>query len=181
MKPSFRLLFRIHSLKRASSEKSSAKISLAQFKASVAVSTSFSGEINFSASASGLAQGRRRAFASSSSPFSLAIMPLVLRFGLQGRYRSSRRTAVSAARISFFNSSVNFPCSKILWRILSLRSSSFRRYCSFSSRFRSSSSFKPEVSSLRQRAIKGTVFPSSKSCTAASTCFFFKDKSSLIF
>ena len=62
--------------------------------------------------------------ASGSSPFSLAIVARVLRFGLYGRYKSSSRTIVSAERICAFSSSVSFPCSSMLASTVSLRSSS---------------------------------------------------------
>ena len=106
---------------------------------------------------------------SASIPASRATSALVLRRFLNGKYKSSRRAFVSQARIKTRRSSVSFPCSSIAARMLCLRSSNSRRYAKRSSNWRSCESSRPPVTSLRYRAINGTVFPSSNNATVAAT------------
>ena len=154
--------------------------------ASFAVLTSFSSETKTSASFSSgsFVICRRMIFASGSSPFSFAIVARVRRFGRYGRYKSSTTTRVAASSMDFFSSAVSLPCSStaaltsfrrssMLARTTALRSFKLRRYIRRSYTFRSTSSFKEPVASFRYREIKGIVFPSSISFTAASTCHGF--------
>src|SRR4051794_24298879 len=82
---------------------------------------------------------------------------------------SSTRDLVSAAIRAAFNSSVSLPCSWIEASTAARRSSSSRRYCSRTSRVRSWPSSRLPVTSLRYRAMNGTVAPSSSNRTAAAT------------
>ena len=147
-------------------------MSQAPAMASFAVLTFFSSEAKASASFSSgsFVICRRMIFASGSNPFSFAIVARVRRFGRYGRYKSSTTTRVAASSMDFFSSAVSLPCSSMLARTTALRSFKLRRYIKRSYRFRSISSFKEPVASFRYREIKGIVFPSSISFTAASTC-----------
>ena len=66
-------------------------------------------------------------------------------------------------------SGVSFPCPWIVLRIVCLRSASWRALRIASAMRRTSTSSRPPVWSRRYRVMKGTVFPSSSSCTAAAT------------
>ena len=134
----------------------SAIMSFAPCRASSALCTCFASSVSspvtyFAASpkTSSVAFWASRYSASPESPFSLAMPALVFLLGRYGRYRSSTTTSVSAASIFSFNSSVSFPCSSILPSTCSFFSSKERRYKSLSCRFRSCSSFKEPVTSLR--------------------------------
>src|SRR3954454_18508079 len=84
---------------------------------------------------------------------------------------SSRRDLVSAARICSFSASSSLPWVAIDSRTVWRRSSSSRRYRRRSSSRRSWASSSIPVTSLRYRAMNGTVDPSSSNATAARTWF----------
>ena len=77
---------------------------------------------------------------------------------------------VSAAEIWAASSFVSLPCSSMDLRIVSLRSSRFRRYFSRSSNCRRISSSRPPVLSFLYLAINGMVLPSSISSMTAVAC-----------
>ena len=158
-------------------------ISIAPCKASFTLLTPFSSLTKRSASSCRgfFVSCAKIRFDSSSSPFSLATLARVFLLGLYGRYRSSTVTIVSAARIFSRNSSVNLPCSSILLSTCSFFSSRFLRYPNLSFRFLRTSSFNEPVTSFRYLEIKGIVFPSSISFTAASICHFSTFSSSFSF
>ena len=149
----------------------SATISIAPMSASCALATSFSSLIKALASSSigFFVICSNRILARGSSPFSFATVARVRRFGRYGRYKSSTTTNVCAARICSFSSSVSFPCSSMVESTCSFFSSRLRRYARRSERFLSCSSLNAPVASFRYLAMKGIVFPSSISFTAAST------------
>ena len=93
--------------------------------------------------------------ANGSNPRSRAIIARVRFFGRYGKY----------------NSSVIFSCSVIEAMISWRRVSKLRKYLMRSSMVRNCSSCNSPVTSLRYRAINGTVLPSSNNSTAACTCF----------
>ena len=152
----------------------SAIISLAPFNASATFLTPFSSETYALASSStGLSViCRRMISASGSSPFSLAIVARVRRFGRYGLYKSSTTTSVWASRICFFSSSVSLPWSSMLFNTWFFLSSRFLRYVSLSKSARSCSSLREPVASFLYREMNGMVLPSSINLTAASTCHF---------
>src|SRR5262245_60668373 len=83
---------------------------------------------------------------------------------------SSKRPLLSAARIDASSAASSLPCSRIESRMAVRRASSSRKYVSRSSNVRNCESSRPPVTSLRYRAINGTVAPPSSSVTVASTC-----------
>ena len=100
-------------------------MSIAPAIASSLLSTSFSASIKSSEILSILSFGfcARIISASGASPFSFAIVALVRRFGLNGRYISSSSDNVTAFSIDFAISTVKFSCSSIKRNISSFLSS----------------------------------------------------------
>ena len=115
--------------------------------------------------------------ASGSSPCSRAICAFVLRFGLNGKYKSSSTELSQQFTILFSNSSVSFPCSLIVFKMVSLRLSvsSKRSFISAIRVICTSSRF--PVRSFRYLAMKGMVQPSFSNVSVAST--FFSDRLSV--
>ena len=109
--------------------------------------------------------------AKGSKPRSRAIIARVRFFGRYGKYKSSNSCSFVAASKDFINSSVIFSCSVIEAMISWRRVSKLRKYLMRSSMVRNCSSCNSPVTSLRYRAINGTVLPSSNNSTAACTCF----------
>ena len=108
--------------------------------------------------------------ANGSSPASRAFDARVARFFLKGLYKSSTRCMTVAPSMDARSSLVSFPCSSMELRISALRASRLRRYVRRSSRVRSCVSSRPPVASLRYRAMKGMVLPSSISLVTDSIC-----------
>ena len=157
-------------------------MSFAPASAAASSATSFSASTYLAASAmiSPDSSCAKMVCASGSKPFSFAIVARVLLFGRYGLYKSSTATCVCASRIAFLSSSVSLPCSSMLASTVCFLSSRLRKYVSLSKRFLSTSSFNEPVASFLYLAIKGMVFPSSISLTAASTCPFLICSSSAI-
>ena len=150
----------------------SAMISEAPASACSAFSTPFSPSIYFAASAAGSGQSGDCAYkisASGSKPFSFATVARVRRFCLYGRYKSSTSASVCAPSICAESSSVNFPWFSIEVFTSCLRASRLRKYCNLSASVRMVWSSIVPCISLRYRAIKGTVFPSSRRVTTFCT------------
>ena len=124
-------------------------------------------------------------FASGSSPFSFAIVALVLFFCLYGLYKSSTSVKIEAFKMLFFSSSVSFPCSSIRRITSSFLASKFLKYINLSFNFLRTSSLKLPVTSFLYLAIKGIVFPSSINFIVFPILFFSMfnsiDNSSIIF
>lgn len=108
--------------------------------------------------------------ANGSSPASRAFDARVALFFLKGLYRSSTRCITVAPSMDVRSSSVSFPCSLMELMTSALRVSKLRRYVRRSSRVRSCASSSPPVASLRYRAMKGMVLPSSISLMTDSIC-----------
>ena len=106
--------------------------------------------------------------ASGSSPFWRAASARVLRLGLNGRYMSSISVLSQLFSMRWRSSSVSFPCSSIVDKIVSLRLATSH---SLSCRFFISSictSSSPPVASFLYRLINGIVAPPSRSFSVLS-------------
>ena len=110
----------------------SARMSFAPSSASSTVGTLNSGDSAFSFTNSfafssiAASSSSSIASASGSSPFSIATMPRVFFFFLNGAHKSSRPVSVEADIAAVYKDSVNFPCAKMPFIISKRRSSRFR-------------------------------------------------------